>query len=427
MKRRRNTTDVLDWEELEEAPNTRGAFSFLRPQSTVINIQEHRQQEPVDPSRTGDKTSTVDKPPTVDVTPVTTTLLNRARPYKIHRCYTVQDGHSAGENQLHAALWRAGTADPSMAEDPDTKRVTVGWVRMARKAGMSDKAAKRNLTYLIEKLAVEVISPENSATRTGRTYRIYSYAAILKRRKDAAMLYVVRDKGVRFLSEAEALQSRPTEVLVECHKTFGLDKTSTVAKTSTVDIPSLVSVDKTSTDRVDKTSPDTVDKTTTPLRKPLSMKEKETTTTDVELSPIVQALSQYVIADEPAARQIAHDTWTTCESARVEEIVTVIHEKAHRIVRDRSITNPLGMLIRAVPKCFEGAGITILRKQWAGEKERKAQQEQESERRHREFLAWVRKDQDKYEAILADPDSTEQERARARKELVDLNAAVADD
>lgn len=66
---------------------------------------------------------------------------------------------------------------------------------------MSDKAAKRNLTYLIEKLAVEVISPENSATRTGRTYRIYSYAAILKRRKNAAMLYVVRDKGVRFRRE----------------------------------------------------------------------------------------------------------------------------------------------------------------------------------------------------------------------------------
>ena len=134
-----------------------------------------------------------------------------------------------------------------------------------------------------------------------------------------------------------------------------------------------------------------------------------------------------MIADEPAARQIAFNTWTACESARVEEIVAVIHEKAQRIIRDRSVTNPLGMLIRAVPKCFEGSGVAILRKQWSGERERKAQQEQESERRYQENVAWLRKDQDKYETILANPESTEQQREKARKELVHLNGALADD
>jgi hypothetical protein len=171
MKRQRNTTELLDWEELEEAPNTRGAFSFLRPQSAVINIQEHRWQEPKDSAdlERHDKTSTVDISSTVDVPAPTTAPLRRTRPYKVHRCHTVQDGHSIGENQLHSALWRSGVPDATMTNNPDTKRVTMGWDRMARKAGMSDKAAKRNLTLLREKLAVELIASEDSATRMQRS------------------------------------------------------------------------------------------------------------------------------------------------------------------------------------------------------------------------------------------------------------------
>ncbi len=42
MKRQPRSKEVLDWEELEQAPNTRGAFSFLRVTGPVINIAEHR-------------------------------------------------------------------------------------------------------------------------------------------------------------------------------------------------------------------------------------------------------------------------------------------------------------------------------------------------------------------------------------------------
>lgn len=407
MKRQRNTTELLDWEELEEAPNTRGAFSFLRPQSPVINIQEHRQQEQEDSadSRQDDKTSTVDNLSTVDALATKPSSLKRTRPYKIHRCYTVQDGHSVGENQLHSALWRSGVADVSVTNDPDTKRVTMGWDRMARKAGMSDKAAKRNLTLLIEKLAVELIASENSATRTGRTYRVYSYAAILQRRTAAAMLYVVRDKGVRFLTEAE----------VEAFSI--LQKTAPIRKTSTMDIP--YTVDTTSTLTVDKTSPDTGDKTSTPLRRSLRNKEKETTT-EMNLAPIVEALSSYVIADESAATQIVSGSLTACESASIEEIVSVIHEKAPTIIRNGSIENPLGLLIRAVPKCFEGSGILQLRRHWAAEKDRLAARELERQRQTQEFSELVKRERSRCEATLTDPASTDKQKAAASKQLAEL-------
>ena len=408
MKRQRKTTELLDWEELEEAPNTRGAFSFLRPQSSVINIQEHRQQEleGASDSRRNNKTYTVDNPSTVDVPPSSPTPLKRTRPYKVHRCHTVQDGHSIGENQLHSALWRSGVADVSVTNDPDTKRVTMGWDRMARRAGMSDKAAKRNLTLLIEKLAVDLIASENSATRTGRTYRIYSYAAILQRRTAAGMLYVVRDKGVRFLTETEV------------NAFSGTERPEPTRKTSTVDIP--YTVDETSTVTGDKTSTDTGDITSTPLRRSFKNKERTTTTTDIPLAPIVEALACYVTADESAAVQIVSGSLLACESASAEEIVSVIHEKALSIIRNRSIENPLGLLIRAVPKCFEGSGILQLRRHWAAEKERVTAREVERQRQNEEFYELVRRERRQSEATLADPACTEKQKAAASKQLAQL-------
>jgi cell wall assembly regulator SMI1 len=280
MKRQRKTTEVLDWEELEGAPNTHGAFSFLRPQGTIINIEEHRQQEtaasPDAEVNIQTKTSTVD-----DLSSVERHLALR-RPYKVHRCYRAQDAHSHGENQLYAALWHAGVPD-----GPETKRVIMGWDRMARQAGMSDKAAKRNLKQLRDKLAVELLEVENSATRTGRTYRIYSFRAILERRNAAGLHFVVRDKGVRFVQAADI------------ESAGNIDEGEVTNKTSTVDRTS--TVDKTTTGTVDKTSRDTVDKTSTPLGSSLGSKDRKTTTTGEDLTPIVNALSSYAVADEDAA------------------------------------------------------------------------------------------------------------------------------
>lgn len=119
MRRQPKSAEVLDWEELEGAPNTHGAFSFLRSQNTVINIEEHRPREiaPIDGElATLDKTSTVDITSPVDA-PSAPSVAQRprekatARLYRIHRCYKAQDGHSPGENQLYGVLWHLGVLD----------------------------------------------------------------------------------------------------------------------------------------------------------------------------------------------------------------------------------------------------------------------------------------------------------------------------
>lgn len=140
--------DVLDWEELEGAPNTLGAFSFLRPQCSVIDIQHHRPRETEESTQVAvraDKTSTVDvmfataqklvnsdnsastndKTSTVDVLSSTISAKRRERPYKVHRCRLAQDGHSAGEEILYRVLWGGG--DPI---DNETRQITMGFKRL---------------------------------------------------------------------------------------------------------------------------------------------------------------------------------------------------------------------------------------------------------------------------------------------------------
>ncbi|MBB5063923.1 hypothetical protein [Granulicella mallensis] len=158
----------------------------------------------------------------------------------------------------------------------------------------------------------------------------------------------------------------------------------------------------------------------TPLRRSLTSKKRRTTTTGMNFAPIVEALSAYVTADQNAAKQIADRSIAACENADVEEIVSVIHEKAPSIMRDRSIKNPLGLLIHAVPKCFEGTGILQLRRHWAAEKERDASQEMERERQHREFIDLVRRERCQCEVTLADPASTQKQKASAEKQLSEL-------
>ncbi len=403
MRRRPRTDEVLDWEELERAPNTDGAFSFLRPLGVVVDIQDHRPPSPAPPIGPLHITSTVDVMPRGGRSRAT-------RPYKVHRCSLVQDAHSQGENQLYDALWRLGSPDGT-----ETKRITIGWIPMGRRAGMSDKAAKRNLGYLREKLAVDVLRTGDAATRTATTYRVYSFKAILERRRAAGLQCVVKDKGVRFVPCPPRLTLSPT-------KDDGLPND----KTSIVDITSIVSTDITSIDPRDKTSPETGDKTSIPLDKLFSKKESKTTTTVEELSRVVAALSSYTPADEKAALKMMSESRIVCPVASAAEIVFAIHAKAPDIVRNRSVRNPLGLLISAVPLLFQGEGLRQLRKGLAAEQARTFQAEQERARRTEDEAAWLRRQISRWAEILASPASTEPQKAAAYRELTEL-AKISDE
>ena len=116
---------------------------------------------------------------------------------RIRKCAAAHDGHSLGEEVLYQALWKAGNP-----ESDETKTIVIGWRGMSQLCRMTPKNCKINTQRLIRKLALEVLSPYNTPESIGTTYRIYASEAILRRRRDQGLEWVVRSRGVEFVDPA---------------------------------------------------------------------------------------------------------------------------------------------------------------------------------------------------------------------------------
>ena len=111
-------------------------------------------------------------------------------PRKIRRMVRAQDAHSTGEQALYQALWNAGAP-----ETPDSRLICIGYGGMQSLCGLDKSNCKNNVLSLRKKLAIEVVSSFDIRRNAGNTYRVFSYGAILKRRRSAGLEWVVRSGG----------------------------------------------------------------------------------------------------------------------------------------------------------------------------------------------------------------------------------------
>jgi hypothetical protein len=126
---------------------------------------------------------------------------------RIRKATVAEDGHSLAEQAVYEVLWEA--ADPvSDLADAD-RTIRIGYHRLAQMTRLSWVSVKANLRTLERKLAIEVTGSENSATREGKCYRVYSRSSILERRKQAGLEWVRRTRGVELLSQATIALGRP--------------------------------------------------------------------------------------------------------------------------------------------------------------------------------------------------------------------------
>jgi hypothetical protein len=123
---------------------------------------------------------------------------------RIRRCAATHDGHSLGEEVLYQALWKA-----AQAESDELRTIVIGWRGMSQLCRMTPKNCKINTQRLIRKLALEVLSPYNTPESIGTTYRVYSDQAILRRRREAGLEWVVRSRGVDFVDPATGTSIMP--------------------------------------------------------------------------------------------------------------------------------------------------------------------------------------------------------------------------
>jgi hypothetical protein len=250
------------------------------------------------------------------------------RRQKVRRAVVAQDGHSSGEQLLYQSLWNAASA-----ETPDTRLLSIGYNGMSSLCKLDRSNCKKNIQSLLDKLAVEVTKSYQTASSTGTTYRIFSYGEILRRRKSAGLIWVIRTSGVRFVNPMGDLPIGPVR-----------------------DLPT-APVGELPTAGVGESPTPPVCETPTPLGKNRKVSE-----TPSSSSVVYKALSQFGIVDDDVLNQLISSCKEEAPDCTDDEIAHFVREKG-AMVRAGRISNPIGFLLTAVPKCFSGETFRYFREE----------------------------------------------------------------
>lgn len=300
--------------------------------------------------------------------------------HHVRRAVLAQDGHSSGEEVLYQSLWNCRYA---RQESKETKLVTIGWKAMSKLARLTPRNTRRNCQSLIEKLAVEQLSEENSRESIGRTYRLFSYKVILERRRAAGMEWITRSRGVTFVAPPPALTQTPGR----------REAPNTQA--------SLFGPHTAEKDPGTETAPGSE-------RVPGA---KRDTGVRAIPGPIVKTLREYLPdVDDASVLTLIEACREKAPDASDEEIHYFVRIKADLMYRMGTVKSPIGFLKTSVPRCFEGESFRQFRE--AERKRREASELREAAQEEE-----VRRFQEEQRAVLKDPKASEEDRRFARQYL----------
>lgn len=313
------------------------------------------------------------------------TIIGRRQ--KIRRAVVAQDGHSSGEQLLYQALWNAARPESGSL---DRRSIVAGYQGMSALCKLDKKNCKKNAKGLIDKLALEVAATYRSDERIGRTYRIFSYKEILRRREEAGMVWVVRTSGVRFVPLTD--KDRGQGVI---HPGGDLSKTNVPLVTAVGKLPTGFGNSPVNprgnwpTASVGDSPRRAVGETPTLLEQDRNAHQETSSVFPPQLGPKLRALLPSF--DDDAVRQL----WSRCcqiaPDCAEDDIEYCFQIKAHQLLRGRKkIDNPVGIMIWSVPKTFEGTDPLYLRRRREIQRIREA--EEEERQRSRATLMEMLKD-----------------------------------
>jgi hypothetical protein len=305
-----------------------------------------------------------------------------------------QDAHTRAEQQVYEYLWQ--NAKP---RDDVSRTITTGFGSMARMVRLSESNARINVRSLIAKLAIQDFGDYNCERSVGRTYRIFNYSEILKRRREAGLVwYMRRTLAVVFV---DPKTGHPLDL--------GLKKTQ---RNHPIPGPNLsrgggVNLAPEPRPKLTVEPGINLDPHNREEEREINLRE----TSSPSDSVLFEALSQYGVADDDVLKRLRAETSRVCPDFTEEELLYFIHSKGQLIRRrDSAISSPIGFLLTSVPKCFVGEAFHLFRKAQREIREREAA---ERAQREAELENWCREQQ----AILDDPNASEEDKKWARKVL----------
>jgi hypothetical protein len=364
----------------------RGTVSTIEPISSPAGVSP-----PANVSSPGDETGT-------DTDEYNAQNADRLVPgrgrSKIRKCVLAQEGHSLGEEAIYQLLWRSGK--PETNDPVGARIIRLGSAEIGVKINMSKKNVRQNIARLYEKLALEISENFETSNSQARTYRVFSYKQILERRRAAGMEYVLRNKGVVFVSkDGEELVSSPAYVSSPGGETPirpGVPKKRrrTAESPESSKVPTYPTV-------VDESAP--------------------APSEDADLTLVSKALNRYWTVDQAAAVQLLRECRRIRSDARAEEIAFFVQEKLELARQNRNITNPTGLILSMVPQSFVGSAFEEFRRRMERQARLAAEEKERQEQQTLQMQQWLLAEREKYESILNAPSSSEKERDDAEKKL----------
>lgn len=358
-----------------------------------LRAQPHDQIDPIRNAPIYDASPTVVRRPTVgqehaespSPTVDPTIVRDPIRKARVFRATLVQHGHTPAEQLLYLAMWSNGKETGSRSRE-----ITAGYRQLGHLANLNDKTVKYALQSLVEKLAIQVIAEEHVASRTGRTYRVFSYEHILATRNQAGLIWVRKNKGVEFV-EPPTVVNRPTVVHTSRAPIYVSAVNSVGPKTTEGATP---------TAPVVHFPPDTVGSFTTPLGNVLGKERNQTSTSTLEPefpTELLQGLLRIVpFMDEEAICML----WTECRArvsdCTISEVLGFVQSKA-AIALNGKIQNPVGFLLAVVPKCFEGSAFAAYREEENRRKKEDRRRQLREQERQKQLEEQGREEAEAYE------------------------------
>ncbi len=313
----------------------------------------------------------------------------KRRQFPIREMRLAQDAHTRAEQQVYEALW-----ENARVLDEISRTITIGFGAMARMVRLSESNARINVRNLIAKLAMEEVGGYNCEYAIGRQYRIFNYSEIQRRRKQAGLTwYMRRTLAVIFV---DPVTKEPLDLGSKKRIQQGLVNSGPGIKLRPLPGPNLGP----------PPGPNLIPPYNISTKE---FREGEPRELGASSSSLYDVLSGYGTIDDDALGRLRSATAEVCPDYTEEELIHFVQAKGTQLQRGNGrIANPIGFLLTAVPKCFQGESFQAFRRSRA---ELERQVSEERARQAAEVQAW----REAQQAILDDPASSEEDKQWARK------------
>ena len=330
--------------------------------------------------------------------------VKQVRPFKL-----AQEVLNANERALYSVLWNSKEArlDPS---DPNTKVVRAGYETLAKRTNMAKKTIQRLIPRLLSKNFIEISESPNFFNRTPASYKVFSFRRVLEVCAEQGRGHVAKlGHGVAFARpySIEPVPSGPPP-------TVGIAPAPTIdpkAPSTGYNDP-LTTVGGRST--ILRTSKSKGENNRLQLEGQLRNLSPSSSLRETPPNTLVQGLRSLLIAnrteiDNDATQRLWNECRTRVPDCTADEVLHFTRAKTV-LFSTGKINNPVGFLLFAVPKCFEGASFQEFRK----EQEQVQRAEQEQAQRAEQEMEEVRR---QLVEMLHSPTATEEDRKFAQRLL----------